>query len=98
MTLSRFERLTALLDARHRKDSTAGVRLIPTERIVERSRVIKDAGEVATFRTATAMLSEVALRVLDIADGCCDHIVDVRVLQALDEKPLQHVYALFGRP
>ena len=65
MTLSRFERLSALLGARQRKDSTEGVRLIPTERIVERARIIKDAGEVATFRKAAAMLSEVAGRVLD---------------------------------
>jgi Xaa-Pro aminopeptidase len=66
MTLSRFERLNAMLSARQGKDSTSGVRLIPTERIVERSRVIKDAGEVATFRKAAAMLSEVAVRVLDV--------------------------------
>jgi Xaa-Pro aminopeptidase len=66
MTLSRFERLNALLGAHQGKDSPPGVRLIPTERIVERARVIKDAGEVATFRKAAAMLSEVAGRVLDI--------------------------------
>jgi Xaa-Pro aminopeptidase len=66
MTLSRFERLNALLSAGAGKDSPPVVRLIPTERIVERARVIKDAGEVATFRKAAAMLSEVAVRVLDI--------------------------------
>ena len=62
MTLSRFDRLNAFLDARPDKP---GVRLVPTERIVERARVIKDAHEVATFRTAAAMLSKVAARVLD---------------------------------
>jgi Xaa-Pro aminopeptidase len=62
MTLSRFDRLNALLQARQDK---AGVRLAPSERIVERARVIKDADEVATFRTAAAMLSRVAARALD---------------------------------
>jgi Xaa-Pro aminopeptidase len=62
MTLSRFDRLNALLGARH---GQPGVRLFPTERIVERARVIKDADEVATFRKAAAMLSAVAARVLD---------------------------------
>ena len=65
MTLSRFERLNALLGASQGRDSTPAVRLIPTERIVERARVIKDAGEVATFRKAALLLSEAALRVLD---------------------------------
>jgi Xaa-Pro aminopeptidase len=62
MTLSRFDRLNALLGARH---GQPGVGLFPTERIVERARVIKDADEVATFRKAAAMLSAVAARVLD---------------------------------
>ena len=62
MTLSRFDRLNALLQARQDKP---GVRLAPSERIVERARVIKDADEIATFRTAAAMLSRVAARVLD---------------------------------
>jgi Xaa-Pro aminopeptidase len=62
MTLSRFDRLNALLQARQDKP---GVRLAPSERIVERARVIKDADEVATFRTAAAMLSRVAARALD---------------------------------
>jgi Xaa-Pro aminopeptidase len=62
MTLSRFDRLNALLQARQDK---AGVRLAPSERIVERARVIKDADEVATLRTAAAMLSRVAARALD---------------------------------
>jgi Xaa-Pro aminopeptidase len=62
MTVSRFDRLNTLLNARHDRPP---VRLVPTERIVERARVIKDAGEVATFRKAAAMLSAVAVRVLD---------------------------------
>jgi Xaa-Pro aminopeptidase len=62
MTLSRFDRLNALLQARQDRP---GVRLVPSERIVERARVIKDADEVATFRTAAAMLSRVAARALD---------------------------------
>jgi Xaa-Pro aminopeptidase len=62
MTLSRFDRLNGLLNAR--QDQPV-MRLVPTERIVERARIIKDAGEVATFREAAAMLSTVATRVLE---------------------------------
>jgi Xaa-Pro aminopeptidase len=65
MTLSRFERLNGLLGARPGTDLKAGVRLIPTERIVERARVIKDAFEIGTLRKGAVMLSEVAGRVLD---------------------------------
>jgi Xaa-Pro aminopeptidase len=66
MTLSRFEQLSALLSSRQGEGSTPRVRLMATERIVERARVIKDAGEIATFRKAAAMLSEVAVRGLEV--------------------------------
>jgi Xaa-Pro aminopeptidase len=36
--------------------------LLPTERIVERVRIVKDAGEVATLREAARRLSEIARR------------------------------------
>jgi hypothetical protein len=39
-----------------------------------------------------------SVRPLDFAHGCGDDHLDVRVLQALDEKPLQRIYALLGRP
>jgi Xaa-Pro aminopeptidase len=65
ITLSRFERLTSLLESRPAAALKSGVRLVPTERVVEQARVIKDAFEVATFRKAAAMLSEVAVCVLE---------------------------------
>ena len=65
MTLSRFERLRGLLDAGH-GTARKPVRLIPTERIVERARLIKDAFEVGTLRKAAGLLSEVAARALEI--------------------------------
>ena len=65
MTLSRFERLSGLLAARQGADLKP-VRLVPTERIVERARLIKDAFEVSTLRTAAGLLSEVASRVLEV--------------------------------
>ena len=65
MTLSRFERLSGLLGARQGTD-LKGVRLIPTERIVERARLIKDAFEVGTLRKAAGLLSEVAARALEV--------------------------------
>jgi Xaa-Pro aminopeptidase len=68
MTIGRFERLNALLSSRQRDDSPPPVRLVATDRIVERARVIKDAGEIATFRTAAAMLSHVAERVLEVVN------------------------------
>jgi Xaa-Pro aminopeptidase len=67
MTLSRFERLNGLLRARPGPEMKS-VRLIPTERIVERARLIKDAFEVGTLRVAAARLSEVALRVLEVVE------------------------------
>ena len=65
MTLSRFDRLRGLLDA---GEGTAmkPVRWIPTERIVERARLIKDAFEVGTLRKAAGLLSEVAARALEV--------------------------------
>jgi Xaa-Pro aminopeptidase len=65
MTLSRFERLRSLLDAGH-GTARKPVRLIPTERIVERARLIKDAFEIGTLRKAAGLLSEVAARALEI--------------------------------
>jgi Xaa-Pro aminopeptidase len=67
MTLSRFERLNGLLRARPGADLKS-VRLLPTERIVERARLIKDAFEVGTLRTAAGLLSDVAMRVLEVVE------------------------------
>jgi Xaa-Pro aminopeptidase len=63
MTLSRFELLTALLGAKP-GEQTPAIRLVPSERAVERARIVKDPGEIDTFRRAAAMLSVVAERAL----------------------------------
>ena len=65
MTLSRFERLRGLLDGGQGTEMKP-VRLIPTERIVERARLIKDAFEVGILRKAAGLLSEVAARALEV--------------------------------
>jgi Xaa-Pro aminopeptidase len=64
MTLSQFERLSGLLSGRQAAEPRQ-VRLIPTERIVERARLIKDGFEVGTLRKAAGLLSEIAARVLE---------------------------------
>ena len=50
MTLERFGRLQGL----------SGDRFVPTERVVERARLVKDDAEVGILRTAARMLSEAA--------------------------------------
>jgi Xaa-Pro aminopeptidase len=54
MTLERFARLQALIPAR----------FVTTERVVERGRVIKDAGEIDVMRQAARMLSSAAAAAL----------------------------------
>jgi Xaa-Pro aminopeptidase len=54
MTLDRFARLQALVPAR----------LVPTERVVEAARMIKDDGEIEVMRQAARMLSGAALEAL----------------------------------
>ena len=65
MAVSRFNRLSAMLASGAPTLHTASPCpvLVPTERIVERSRVIKDASEVGTLREAATRLSAVALEV-----------------------------------
>jgi Xaa-Pro aminopeptidase len=60
VTVSRHDWLTATLAP----IGGAARTLVPTERIVERERVRKDAGEIATLREAARMLSSVATGVL----------------------------------
>ena len=55
MTVSRFNRMAAALGA--------GVRIVATERIVERRRAVKDAHELAVLREAARRLSSVARQV-----------------------------------
>jgi Xaa-Pro aminopeptidase len=61
MTVGRFNRLT---EALRRLDSarTGGI-LVPTERVVERRRAVKDSSEIETLREAGRRLSEMARRV-----------------------------------
>ncbi len=66
MTLSRFDRLNGLL--RPADGAGPAVRFVPTEQVVERARMIKDAEELATLRRAGAMLSKVAAEVLALVE------------------------------
>ena len=65
MTLSRFDRLTALLGAKPGGRPPA-IRLVPSERVVERSRIVKDPGEIDTLRRAAELLSDAAARALTV--------------------------------
>lgn len=58
VTVSRFGRLTGLLDPSHA--SPPGPVLVATTRIVERMRAVKDAGEIETLRHAGRRISSVA--------------------------------------
>jgi Xaa-Pro aminopeptidase len=63
MTVSRFNRLSAALDAAaplplHRPGPTPA--LVPTERVVEVLRLVKDDDEVRTLREAARRLSQIA--------------------------------------
>ncbi|MGB2715384.1 MAG: Xaa-Pro peptidase family protein [Vicinamibacterales bacterium] len=63
MPVARFNRLSAALGSRAATSLDSGVRcpvLVAAERLVERSRIIKDAQEVETLRRAAALLSRVA--------------------------------------
>ncbi len=65
MTVSRFERLSAGLGSAGSGQLPAAAdqvrpALVPTERLIERGRQIKDADEIATLREAARRLSAVA--------------------------------------
>ena len=61
MTVSRFRRLSAALEP---ADSAAGAMvLVPTDRVVERRRAVKDEFEIETLRVAADRLSQVARQV-----------------------------------
>ncbi len=68
MPVSRFNRLAAGLsppEPARRTRSEADPALVPTERLVEQGRLIKDASEVATLREAARRLSAVARQLRD---------------------------------
>ncbi len=56
------------------------VTLVPTERLVEAERIRKDAHEIATLRTAAAMLDRVFDRILtEVQPGRSEHAVAARI-------------------
>jgi Xaa-Pro aminopeptidase len=57
MSVSRFNRLSAALSGEAPARSPV---LVPTDRIIEKGRLIKDADEIATLREAAARLASVA--------------------------------------
>jgi len=70
MAVGRFNRLSAGVAAAapgHAESRTGCPALVPTERLIERLRLIKDAAEVATLREGAARLSRVAVRLRDFA-------------------------------
>ena len=70
LTVSRFNRLSAALASRAGDPpvSTGGKPvLVPSERLIESRRMVKDAGEIATMREAARRLSGVAREVPGLA-------------------------------
>jgi Xaa-Pro aminopeptidase len=87
LTVSRFHWLTATLS----QAGSAPV-LVPTDGMLEIARSVKDAYEIGLFRTAGAMLSDVARRVLGFARGGVTEEalgleIDVAIRQAGFQKP-----------
>jgi Xaa-Pro aminopeptidase len=70
LTVSRFNALSALVSSPAGSASSQAADrngpLVPTERIVERVRMVKDDGEIAIFREAAARLSEIARRLPEL--------------------------------
>jgi Xaa-Pro aminopeptidase len=91
MAVSRFNRLSARLAAAAPAPMACPV-LVATERLIERARAVKDAGEVATLREAGRRLASAALEVpalvrpgrseLDVAAD-----IDALIRQTGFEKP-----------
>ena len=71
MTVGRFNRLADALKATAGSEDSAGrTGLVPTERVIERRRAVKDAEEIETLREAARRLSRVARKVPDfVTDG-----------------------------
>ena len=74
MTIAQFTRLQKM----------TAVELVPTERVVETHRLVKDSAEIAVFRKAGRMLSAAALEALaSVHPGRTEQDVAVAVEQAL---------------
>lgn len=70
MTVGRFNRLAGALKKRNEREDADNALLVPTERIVERRRAVKDPGEIEIIREAARRLSNVARRLPDfIVEG-----------------------------
>ena len=88
MTVSRRDWLVAALG----RDGRTTPALVPTEQLVERIRVRKDADEIETLRKAASLLSEVARGVFeDIVHGRTERdvalAIDNRIRSAGFERP-----------
>ena len=93
MTVQRYERLAATLRlAATGQAETAAPVLVPTERIVERIRAVKDAYELDTLRAAAGLLSDVARSILrEVGPGRTERdtasAIDGRLRDAGFERP-----------
>jgi len=71
LTVARFNALSALLSASPSAESIRKAErngpLVPTERVVERVRMVKDDGEISIFREAASRLSAIARRLPELA-------------------------------
>jgi Xaa-Pro aminopeptidase len=88
MTVSRHAWLTAAFG----RDGGTTPALVPTEQLIERIRVQKDADEIETLRKAASLLSEVARGVFEeVAHGRSERdvarAIDNRILSAGFERP-----------
>jgi Xaa-Pro aminopeptidase len=76
ISLSRFDRLSHTLGMAEAAGDLSAPRLRATEHLVERARMVKDDGEVATLRDAARRLSGVAAAVMsDVRAGRTEHEV-----------------------
>jgi Xaa-Pro aminopeptidase len=69
MPVARFNRLSAALASMPQMLDTGGASpaLVPTDRVIERARLVKDVGEISLFREAARLLSVVARQVPPLA-------------------------------
>lgn len=69
MAVARFNRLSAALASVPQMLDTDAVSpaLVPTDRVIERARLVKDEGEISLFREAARLLSAVARQVPALA-------------------------------
>jgi Xaa-Pro aminopeptidase len=84
LTVARFKALSSL--------GKQAAELVPTERIVERVRMVKDAGEIAIFREAARKLSAIARKLGEMATaGLTEKEIAGRIEEAMRQ-------AGFSRP